>query len=185
MDAEMMRFVREEIKKQVHIIFTGTAQSAATHTETINDYLPGAPSVTDRPIMHPFGYMSKAPDGTLSVVARQGDHPANMVVLGHRDKGKPTDIDAGESVVYSLGGFKIKFFNDKVQVAKGSDYETIVCGETLIEFLKSFIKHIMEHQHLGNLGFQTSVPLNNPDFESDQANFLDNEKILAKTGGRY
>ena len=94
-------------------------------------------------------------------------------------------MDEGESVQYSAGGYRVVCKAGEIFVGKGEDLEHMVVGETLKALLISLITHINAHTHLGNLGYPTGVPLNAADFTEDQANFLDNDKILAKDGGRY
>jgi hypothetical protein len=177
-----MRFIREEIARQVHILFTGTTQGTATHTEDIGEYLPGADTIPERPIMQPFGLASRAPLKTLSVVARQGNHPANMLTLGHRDKNKPDDLGEGEAALYSVGKYQVRIKKNEVQIGKGGAWETQVMGDTLVTLLKAILDHIIIHPHIGNLGFQTSPPQNAADFTQDKTQV---DKILAKDGGKF
>ena len=74
---------------------------------------------------------------------------------------------------------------DSIKFGKDSDFEVVPVGETLKDFLVSLIELIVQHTHLGNLGYPTGVPQNAADFTQLQANNLDNEKILAKDGGRF
>jgi phage gp45-like len=184
MDPEMRREIAREIKKQMQLLFSGEAGVTTMLTEDIANLYPGMPTITARPISHPYGFASRAPSGTLQIVGQQGDHPGNKVVLGHRDADKPA-VDVGESVQYSLGGYRVVCKNGEIFVGKGEDLEHMVVGETLKQFLISLVSHIVAHTHLGNLGYPTSPPQNAADFTSDQTNFLDNDKILAKDGGRY
>jgi len=182
---EIKRFINLEIKRQVNIIMSGTAGATSQHTETINDLYPGMGEIPDRPIMQPYGFASRAKEGTVSVTARQGDHPGNVVTLGHRDKDKPADLDAGESSVYSSGKFEVRVLNGQIQVGKNGDFETVVVGDTLKTLLISLIDTIVQHTHLGNLGYPTGFPQNAAAFNILKANTLSNDKILAKDGGRY
>jgi phage gp45-like len=108
MDADTVRFVREEIKRQLSAILSGQAgDNSDVETETIDNLFPGSPSIEKRPVMHPYGFASRAPQGTISVTARQGNDPSNRVVLGHRDSlrsGLPEDLGAGDSVIYASDG---------------------------------------------------------------------------------
>ena len=184
MDADIRKFIVDEIKKQVHIITSGAAGATTKNTETIDSLYPGMSSFPDRPVSQPYGFVSRAPKGTISVTAQQGEHPGNKLTLGHRDKNAP-DISEGESRMYSLGGYNIAVKNGEIFVGKGEDLEHMVVGETLKEFLIALIGYIVVHQHLGNLGYNTGVPLNAGDFTTLQGDFLDNDKILAKDGGRF
>lgn len=185
-DGEVIRFIRMEITKQLNVILSGKTASATEQSEDIEEMFPGMPTVTQRPVMHPYGFVSKAKTGTLSVVARQGEHIGNRMVLGHRDKDRPTDLEEGETAIYSLGKYTVRSRNGKLELGKDGDYEEMVMGETLRQFLILLIQHIMLHTHQSNVpSAPTSVPLNNIDFQQIQAENLDNEKILSKDGGRF
>lgn len=184
MDGDDKRWVIDEIRRQLKIITAGQAGSTTMTTETIDNLMAGHPSIPDRPIMRPYGFASRAPVGTISVTAQMGEHPGNKMTLGHRDKDAPS-IEEGESVQYSMGGYRVKVQNGEIFVGKGDDLEHMVVGETLKEFLITLVAALVAHTHIGNLGFSTSPPENAMDFTQAQTDFLDNDKILAKDGGRY
>ena len=185
MDSEMMRFIREEIKRQVQIITSGETGATSTHTETINSLYPGMDPIQSRPISQPYGFASRAARGTISVTAQQGDHPGNKITLGHRDKDKPSDLDEGESAQYSVGKYQVRARKDKLELGKDGVWEEMVMGETLRTFLIELLDLIVAHQHQGNLGYPTSAPITASDFTSLKASNLDNSKILAKDGGMF
>lgn len=180
------KWVRDEIKRQLNIILNASAGENTTSTETINQLFPGMPGITARPVMHPYGFVSRAVKGIISVTAKIGDHFGNRLVLGHRDKDRPTNLDEGESAVYSMGGYTIRMKNGKIELGKGEDYEVAVVGDTMVEFLTLLLDHIIAHTHICSVpGAQGAPPLNVADFQDDKANFIANEKILAKDGGRF
>ena len=184
LDAETRRYISNEIRKQLQVITAGETVKNDTHTEDIGSLFPGMPTVTGRPLMHQYGVSSRAPVGTKSVTAKVGDHPGAAITLGHRDKDKP-NVEEGETKVYSVGKFTLYVAKDSIKFGKDSDFEVVPVGETLKDFLVSLIELIVQHTHLGNLGYPTGVPQNSADFTQLQANNLDNEKILAKDGGRF
>lgn len=183
-DPEVRRLIVKEIQRQMKVITSGSCAGSTMTTEDIAGFMPGAPTIPGRPIMHPFGFASRAPQGLISVTAQQGEHPGNKLTLGHRDKDAPA-VAEGESVQYSLGGYQVMVKNGEIFVGKGSELEHMVVGETLKAFLLAVIDAIVKHTHLGNLGYPTGVPQNVADFNTAKANFLDNNKILAKDGGRF
>lgn len=179
-DGDMIRFIREEIRKEMNVILSGETAGSATHTESIDNLFPGMPTITDRPVMQPFGISSRAPKKTLQFIGRQGADKTNRFVLGHRDKNKPA-VDEGETSVYSVGGYQVRVFNGKIQIAKGTDFETLVVGETLRDFLIALIGEIVLHTHAA----PGAPPTNASAFTALQTASLDNDKILAKDGGRF
>jgi len=184
MDAETRRFIVLEIERRLNIITSGTAGTNTNTKQTIENIYPGHPSIDERPIMHPYGFISRAKKGTIAVTAQQGSHPGNKMTLGHRDQSAPA-VEVGESASYSDGGYAVRVFNGKIQIGKNGDYETVVVGETLKALLIAIIDAIVQHDHLGNLNFPTSTPRNASTFTEAKSNFVSNDKILAKDSGRY
>jgi phage gp45-like len=184
-DSEIKREIRQEIRRHMDIILGGYAGGNTQESEDIQDMYPGMPPQEKRPVMHPFGIVSRAPNGIVQVTARQGEHPANRLILGHRDKGRPSDLSEGETLVYSLGKYQCRVLNGQIQVGKDGVYETVVVGDTLNTFLKALLDFYIAHLHIGNLGFYTSVADNAPDVTQLKTNNLDNDKILCKDGGRF
>lgn len=184
-DPDIKRFIQQEIRMHLNLITSGKAGTNTVHKEDIQERFPGMPTMAERPIMHPYGIASRAPQGTLQVTAQMGDHPGNVSVLGHRDKDRPDDLQSGESVLYSLGKFRVYARGDRLEIGKDGDNEVLPVGDTLLEFLVELLQLIVQHTHLGNLGYPTGVPQNAADFTQLQTENLDNEKILAKDGGRF
>lgn len=105
LDSDILRSVRLEVARQLNTILSGQAGANDTvQGETIDNMYPGSPSIPDRPVMHPYGFASRAAKGTISVTGKQGSDPTNRLVLGHRDKMRPTDISEGDVVIYSSDG---------------------------------------------------------------------------------
>ena len=185
-DSDLRRFIIQEIRRQVHVIMSGSAGTNTAFVETIDNLYPGMPSYPDRPIMHPYGVVSRAPAGTISVTARQGDHPGNVLVLGHRDKNRPTDLAVGETSVYSFGKYQVRVLNGQIQLGKDGTFETMVVGDTLKEFLIALLDSLIAHTHItSSPGAPTSVPINVSEFIQEKANYISNDKILSKDGGRF
>lgn len=148
-EPDLKRFIRHEIAKQMNIILTGSAGSydPAAFSEDIEELYPGADTITQRPVMHPFGFVSSAPRGTIQVVARQGEHPSNRLVIGHRDASRPTDIAEGTAKMYSVAGFQIYAGEDGIYVGKDSATEPLVLGTAANEFFSALLDLLIAHVH--------------------------------------
>lgn len=184
-DAEIVRYIRSEVAKQVNVLLHGQAGGNTHEAEDIDQMYPGQATQPSRPVMHPYGIVSRAPRGIIQITGRIGDHPGNRMVMGHRDKDRPDDFDEGEIVVYSIGKYQIRVLKDKIQIGKAGVYEVLPVGETLRDFLKEFIQLYVAHTHIGNLGFNTTIPQNATQATLLKTNNLDNDKILSKDGGRF
>lgn len=184
MDAETIKYIRMEVRRQMNVLLGAKSSGSDGTKESVVDAFPGYGNQPNRPIVAPYGFASRAPDGTKQMTGRVGDDPASRVVLGHMAQDRPA-VDDGEAAIYSSAGYKIRVFKDKIQVAKGGDFETVPVGETLRDFLKALIEIYVAHTHEGNLGYETTPPDNFADAEQLKTENLDNDKILAKDGGRY
>jgi hypothetical protein len=192
MTPEDKRWVMQAIKLQLKIITSGSAGNSTMTTQDIENLMPGMPTIPARPIMHPFGFASRAPKGLIAVTAQQGENPGNKLTLGHRDKDAP-DVDEGEGVAYSVGGYTIFIKNNELTIGKDGDLEHMVVGETLKTVLTALITAIVAHEHLYipplvpavTSPIPTGPPINAADFTLIQTENLDTDKILAKDGGRF
>ena len=183
-DPDTQRFIIKEIEKRMNLITGGQAGANTETTQNIDNVYAGHPTMEERPIMHPYGMVSRAPRGTLAVTAQQGSHPGNKMTLGHRNA-KPPTVAEGESALYSRDGFTFKVENGQILFGKSGDFETVAVGDTLKTLLIAIIDAIIAHDHLGNLGYPTSTVRIPTPFTDAKANFLENDKILAKDDGRF
>lgn len=186
-DSELKRYIDQAIENKMNIILHGVTGDAASsdNTETIQQLFPGQDGIKKRPVMHPYGFVSRAPDGIISVIGRIGAHVANRFVMGHRDKGRPSDLNSGESYLYSTGKYQLRVKNGKVEVGKDGVYQTLVVGEDLQAALIAIIDAIVAHTHIGNLGAPTSPPQNAATFTQIKTDQVAGGKLLAKDGGKF
>lgn len=134
MDDRDWAMVRREIALMASIIMHG--QTAATQsgdqasTEDTDNCPPGAPTIEGRGVMHPYGFASRAKKGTISVVARVGNHPANKLIIGHRDKERPALENDGDVCLYDQHGNVLMLKDEKPYIDTG-DREFSVGGKDL------------------------------------------------------
>ena len=185
-DSTIVSFVREEVRRQVQILMSGTSGENTHETESIEQMVPGMPTIAKRPIMHPYGFVSRAARGTVQVVGRMGDHASNRFVMGHRDKDRPVDLKEGEGAIYSVGKYQVRVLTDRIQIGKEGVFETLVLGDKLTSLLGDLITELGNHTHT------CSVPggLSTPPFQKAQIDLLkteqvDGNKLLAEDGGGF
>jgi phage gp45-like len=179
-DAETLSFIREEVRRQVQVVLYGQSGATTSQTEDIEAMLPGMDTQVNRPISHPYGFVSRAPRGKLSVVARIGDHPSNRVTIGHRDEERP-EVEVGESAMYSVDGYQVLVKLDRIEVSKDGESETLVVGETLSELIGGLLDALALHTHAA----PGAPPSNATTYVQLKGDFVSNGKILAKDGGRF
>lgn len=134
MDSETLRFIKEEIQRQLNVILPGRSSNSTTQTEDIEEMFPGMPTITNRPVMHPYGLSSAAPQGTIQVVARNGSHFGNRMILGHRDGSAPSVV-SGEVVLYNQYGGRIELRQNSLTIQR-AEMELL---EILIRLLRTII----------------------------------------------
>lgn len=179
MTPEDRKFIREEIARQVNIILSGQAGANTVQTETIDNLFPSMPSIVNRPVMHPYGLVSRAPRGTLSVTARQGEHAGNRIVMGHRDKDKP-EVQVGEVQLYNQFGQAIYLKNGTVHLGVAAASNPAVLGNELKAMLQELLTLLATHTHVGNLGSPTTPPVEASQFTSIKSSQVDNNNILSQ-----
>lgn len=176
---DVRRFIQQEIARQVNVILSGQAGANTVSTETIDNLFPGMPGILDRPVMHPYGISSRAPMGTISVTARQGDHAGNRITLGHRDANRPS-VEEGEVQLYNEFGESIYLANGKIHIGKATASDPAVLGDELKSFLTDLITWLTNHTHIGNLGAPTSPAQQLADLQQIKALNITNDKILSQ-----
>lgn len=185
-DSELKRFIKQEISNQVRVILSGQSGGSATvEDETIDNMLPGSPSIPKRPVMHPFGFASRAVKKVISVVARQGDGPTNRLVLGHRHSGRPADLKEGESTMYAWDetklAYQIRAALDGIYVmSPGGKKLGLLIGDDTIAVLVKLLDAIIAHTH----GPPGTPPSNAADFTAIKTNDLAKKTLIStKEGG--
>lgn len=156
-EAELKRFVREEIKRQVQIVLFGTAGENDQFNETISQNYPGMPDIPNRPVMHPYGISSRAPQGTISVNVRVGEHIGNRMTIGHRDAARPA-VGPGEVVLYDQFGHQIYLSSSKIQVGSASSAHPMVLGDILKSALSQVISALASHTHISTAPGAPTMP---------------------------
>jgi hypothetical protein len=186
MEGEALRFIREEIKRQLNIVLNGVAGSNTSQTETIDNLFPGMNSIDSKPVMHPYGFVSRATAGTTSVAARIGDHFGARMVLGHRDAERP-EIENGETMLYNSTGEQIYvkhgdiiFTGPKVHIGSSQATEPFVLGLVFQKFAHDILTLIEQHVHVTRApGAVTSEPTNFADFLALKQDPIDNARVLS------
>lgn len=178
MDGETKRYIQQEIQRAMNIILSAqTGRVDSVESETINNLYPGMGQTQPRPVMHPFGFASKALADMINVSARSGHHEGNRLILGHRDSLRPDDIVDGEVCIYASDGNsvlrRIDMQNDKITVGSRAADEPFVLGQTWSDHYTSFLEEIidllteiltqldnvMNHTHI-TIGLPSTPPTN-------------------------
>lgn len=178
--SELVRIIRKEIAQAMNVILFGSTSGTTKNAESVDNIYPGQTTLTDRPMIMPYGHVGRAPVGTLNLTARSGDHAGARIIIGHWDSDRP-DVEEGEASLYSAEGFQTQAQKAGVKVGKGSDMEFAVVGDTLRAFLTTLLQDIVQHTHAA----PGAPPTNAAAFVTLGADNLDNDKILAKDGGRF
>lgn len=129
-----------------------------------------------------YGFTGHPKPGSQAVVLFLGGNRDHGVVIACDDGSiRPKDLSAGESAQYSFGKYQVRVKNDKIQVGKDGTWETIVVGETLAELLGHIIDDLATHTHAA----PGAPPTTAATIVLRKTNYITNEKILGKDGGRF
>lgn len=192
MDSDLIRLIRQEIRRQVQIVLSGETDGNTPQTENIGQLYPGMPTIEGRPVVHPYGMVSRAPNGTIQCNVRQGEH-MNWLVLGHRDKNRP-DLQQGEVMLYNELGEKIyiskgvvrtttpKIVDECDDMRLGSEgaEENFVLGQVFKKFAQDLLTQLAAETHVSGLpGYPTSVPQNAAQYNNLKTTPIDDDAILS------
>lgn len=147
-DSEILRAIRQEIKKHVNVILPGEAGTNTVESEDIQNLYPSMPQIPQRPVMHPYGVVSRAPKGTIQVTGRVGDHPGARVVMGHRDNKRPT-LESGETILYDQFGHIVYLSKTKMQFGSKASDEPMVLGNVNLEFMGKLLDAFLNAPQIG------------------------------------
>lgn len=163
------------------VILSGSTANATNISEDIQEMYPGMPGIVGRPVMHPYGFCSLAPDSTISVTARQGDHIGNRLVLGHRAADRPSYVQKGEAVLYNEFGQQIYLKNGKILIGKPTAVENFVLGQQLKTMLGQLLDWAQNHNHISGPpgGLTTPNPADQTTASNIKSNFVTNDVILS------
>lgn len=178
--SELQAMIRAEISAALNIVRNGQVRNAGKDTEDVETSFPGAPTITGRPRVEPFGLTSRAPDGSLSVSLRCGAHPGSIYVIGHRYASRPT-VEVGEACLYSADGYQVIARVDRLSMRFGDTEQTMVLGEDAVAFLTDLISLLVAHTHAA----PGAPPTNAASFTQLSEANLANDAILAKQGGGF
>lgn len=146
LDPEVLHFVRQEIKRQVHMVLCSKAGETDTQSEEIDELYVTMPKTGKMGVVHPYGFVSRAPQGTICVSCRLGEHAGNRLILGHRDfKRKQIVLAEGDSAMYNADGTQISIEGTKINLGKGAT-EPAVLGNELKTLLNNILQAIINGQ---------------------------------------
>ena len=141
LDPEVKREIRREIRNAINIILNCQLGESTTEDQEIEQVYPGAAKLNKRPVVHPFGFVSRAPKGKLGVTAQVGDHPGARIIIGTRDAARAdmSFLEEGEGCLYSVAGEKIVMRKDKTQLGSENAANPVVLGTEIADLLTQLI----------------------------------------------
>lgn len=159
--SDALRMIREEIRNSMQLLLFGQAGLPQANdrepTEIIENLYVQMPSTEPRPVIHPYGMVSRAPRGTPSLVGQVGDHIGSRFVLGHRDPARPK-VQAGEVALYDANGNvllmkegltsltteELQVLSSMIKLGSDSSGEPLVLGIVLKDLLLQILTQLKE-----------------------------------------
>lgn len=182
MTSEEMRYIRDEIRNAVNVVMTAQAGGQnSTFEQTIANQYAGQAQLTNRPIMFPYGMVSRMPPKTGIMTARLGDHPGNRTVLGALDENRPDCPELG-TVLYNAFGAKIVLDKLKIQVGSEDADEPLVLGKVMLDFAGKLLDAISQLTVVcTSPGNSSSPPVNIAAFQGLKAQFVVLQTLVSKS----
>jgi len=144
--AEVIDIIRTEVGKQVTAILTGQSKDADDKgREGIDKLYSAMTTIPARPVMHPYGLKSRAKDGVTSIVAVQGAHAGNRIIIGHRDPDAPKLENKGDVVLYDGHG-NVLMLRDTDPYIDTGDRKFSVGGKDLPDSLLGAIAALVKQE---------------------------------------
>lgn len=179
--AELQRMVRLEVARAMNIILNGQARDSKKDTEGIANMFPGMTPIEARPKVLPWGLASTAPDGTLNVSARVGDHAGARYVIGHRDANRP-DHEVGETVLYNQFGQLIHLKDGNVMIGASDASHPYVLGDIEQGLWSAVLQLLATHTHICSPpGVLSAPPTEAPQFDAKKTSPVDDGTMLSET----
>lgn len=152
-DPEMRQAIKQEIKQQMNVILNCVLRDSTTETQEIEQVYPGAPLLDKRPVMHPYGLVSRAPAGKIGVTARLGEHIGSRIILGVRDENRADmALNEGDTCLYDEHGNRIALNSTGTHIGSLEADNPAVLGDELLELLTFLMTRLIA----GDLFLSTS-----------------------------
>ncbi len=177
-DSDIIRLIKQTVTDMLAPILMGAVVSNDTQTRsTVQRFNSEAPIPGLRNIQ-PFGVSSKALPQTSALIIPIAGDPSHLNMVGHFDEAKPTGQD-GETLLYDAYGHIIYLSQTKMQFGSKASAENMVLGQVFKTFMDNLLTQLQNETHIGNLGYETSVPVNAPQYEALQESPIDDDAILS------
>lgn len=136
-DPELKRAIKNEIMQQMNVVLNCILKSSDTESQEIEQVYPGAPLLDKRPVIHPYGLVSRAPAGKLGVTARVGEHTGARIIIGVRDENRAgfDFINEGDVCLYDENGNKILLNASGIHIGSENAENPAVLGTEIKELL--------------------------------------------------
>lgn len=134
----------------VNVILSCILQDGGLEDQEIEQAVPGAPRMDKRPVVHPYGYVSRAPAGTIGVSAQVGEHPGARIIIGARDKSRASMgfLKEGDVCIYNAKGEKIVLSQNKTQLGSENAANPVVLGTELKALLEQILDILIAGDHV-------------------------------------
>lgn len=175
---EIIRIVLRVVRQEMAPVLMALVNSNESELfSTLQRFATDSPLPNVRSIQ-PFGLSSKAPKGTPGLILPINGDPTNLTMVGHHDKTKPT-VNNGETCLYDQFGHLVYLSATKMQFGSKASAENMVLGQVFKAFAAALLQDDADHDHIGNMGYNTSKPNNRSDFLDLKASPIEDDTILS------
>ena len=177
-EADIKALIRKEVREVLAPVLMALVVSNKDNNRTTAQRMPSEPAINNLRNIQPYGHSSRAPAGTSCLVAPIANDPTHLNMLGHFDSNRPTTND-GESILYDAYGHIIYLSQTKMQFGSKASANPMMLGDIVQACLSQFLELTANHVHIGNLGYNTSIPQTSSDFLALKSSPVDDSKIIS------
>jgi hypothetical protein len=177
-ESELIRMFRQIVRDEIAAISMGNVVSNEDNNRSTTKRFANDGPISNLRNVQPFGVSSKAPPGTAALIIPIDGNGTHLNMVGHFDESRPSGQD-GETFLYDAFGHVIYLSQSKLQFGSKASAENMVLGQVFKKLMHDLLKELQLEQHIGNLGYLTSVPQNADKYAALQTSPVDDGLVLS------
>ena len=178
-ESEIIKLIKNTVRTELAQTLLGfITETNDAYTTSIRRFSTDS-EIGNLRIIRPYGMASRAPAGTGTVVHPVNGDPSHLLSLGDYDSITRPNCNSGESALYDAYGHIVYLSQSKMQFGSESSANPMILGDIVQTLFENILDAIANHNHIGNLGFSTSPPINAATFESLKSSPVADGTILS------
>lgn len=177
-ESEAIRLIRRVIRQELAPILLGSIVSNQDQNRSTVQRFSTDSQVPKLRNIQPYGVASRAPAKTPALIIPIDGDPTHLNMVGHFDESRPSMQD-GETILYDAFGHIVYLSESKMQFGSKASDENMVLGKVFKQWAHDLLTQLAAEMHIGNMGYNTSVPTNASQYDALKASPIDDATILS------